>query len=124
MHACTYFITLMTHFILSMDFSVEPISVHIDNVLPDEKLQGTEGLDLKITCTAVGGKPPPNVKLIISESTVATGNQFLQHTLATINRSNDRRTITCYAGHEEISHYPHIDSAKLYLFCKLFFYIF
>lgn len=109
----------MIHFILSTDFSVEPISVHIDNVLPDDKLQGTEGLDMKITCKAVGGKPPPNVKLIISGSTVATGNQFLQHTLATINRSYDRKTLYCYAGHEEILHYPLVDSTKLYLFCKV-----
>ncbi|CAC5384326.1 unnamed protein product [Mytilus coruscus] len=97
---------------------LEPISVNIDNVLPDDKLQGTEGLDLIITCRADGGKPPPNVKLKISGSTVAIGNQSLQHTLSTISRSYDRTTITCYAGHEEISHYPLIDSAKLYLFLK------
>ncbi|XP_071132688.1 protein turtle-like [Mytilus edulis] len=97
---------------------LEPVSVNIDNVLPDDKLSGTEGLNLIITCRAVGGKPPPNVKLTISGTIVATGNQSLQHTFSTISRSYDRKAITCYAGHDVISHYPLIDSAKLYLFLK------
>lgn len=101
-------------------FSVEPSSVKIDSVLPDDKVSGTEGVDLIITCIAVGGKPKPDVKVLISGRTVATGKQSLQHTLPTISRSYDRKAITCYAGHEEISHYPLVDEAKIYLICKTF----
>ncbi|XP_071133273.1 protein turtle-like [Mytilus edulis] len=97
---------------------VEPVSVKMDNVLLDDKLQGTEGLDLIITCRAVGGKPAPDVKLLIAGSTVASGIQSLQHTLPSINRSNDRKTIVCYAGYEEISHYALSDSVNLYLILK------
>ncbi|XP_052069203.1 uncharacterized protein LOC127708382 [Mytilus californianus] len=71
-----------------------------------------------VTCRGVGGKPPPNMKLLISGITVATGNQSIQYTLPKISRSYDRKTITCYAGNEEISHYPLVDSAKLYLTLK------
>lgn len=105
-------------------FSVEPSSVIIENVLQDDKLQGTEGLDLIITCTAIGGQPRPDLKLIISGSTVATGKQSLQHTLSTISRSYDRKTLTCYAGNEDISHYSLANSAKVYLTRKLFFFFF
>lgn len=105
-------------------FSVEPSSVIIENVLQDDKLQGTEGLDLIITCTAIGGQPQPDLKLIISGSTVATGKQSLHHTLSAISRSYDRKTITCYAGNEEISHYSLANSAKVYLTRKLSFFFF
>lgn len=101
-------------------FSVEPSSVKIDNVSLENKLQGTEGLDLKISCKAVGGKPLPDVKLIFSEVTIAKGKQSILHTLPTVNRSMDRMTITCQAGYEEFLHYPLVDSANLYLNCKLF----
>lgn len=94
----------------------------IENVLQDDKLQGIEGLDLIITCTAKGGQPQPDLKLIISGSTVATGKQSLQHTLSTISRSYDRKTLTCYAGNEEISHYSLAYSAKVYLTRKLSFF--
>ncbi|XP_063447530.1 nephrin-like isoform X2 [Mytilus trossulus] len=97
---------------------VEPSSVIIENVLQDDKLQGTEGIDLLITCTAIGGQPQPDLKLIISGSTVATGKQSLQHTLTKISRSHDRETLTCYAGNEEISHYSLAKSAKVYLILK------
>ncbi|CAC5399924.1 unnamed protein product [Mytilus coruscus] len=72
---------------------VEPYSVNTDNVLPDDKLQGTEGLDLIITCRAVGGKPTPDVKLLISGSIAATGKQSLQHTLSTISSSYDLKPL-------------------------------
>lgn len=94
--------------------------MNIDNVLEDEKLQGTEGNDLIITCRAVGGQPQPDLKLLISGIIVATGKQSLHFTLLNISRSYDRKTITCYAGNEEISHYQIVDSAKLYLNCKIF----
>ncbi|XP_071132689.1 uncharacterized protein [Mytilus edulis] len=97
---------------------VDPSSVNIDNVLQDEKLQGTEGQDLIITCRAVGGQPQPDLKLLISGSIVATGKQSLQFTLLKISRLYDRKTILCYAGNEEISHYQTVDSAKLYLNLK------
>lgn len=92
----------------------------IDNVSLEGKLQGTEGLDLKISCRADGGKPLPDVKLIISGVTFATGKQSIQQTLPKVKRAIDRKTITCKAGYEEFLYYPLVDSANLYLNCKLF----
>lgn len=88
-------------------------------MLPDYKLQGTEGIDLIITCTAIGGQPQPDLKLLISGSTVATGKQSLQHTLPKLSRSYDQRIITCHAGYEIISYFPLMESTKLYLLCKI-----
>ncbi|CAG2192879.1 unnamed protein product [Mytilus edulis] len=97
---------------------VEPVSLNIVNMLPDYKLQGTEGMNLIITCTAIGGQPQPDLKLLISGSTVATGKQSLQHTLPKLSRSYDRMIITCHAGYEIISYFPLMESAKLYLLLK------
>jgi len=78
-------------------FTVAPSSVSIENVTPENRLLGTKDQDLTVSCKAVGGKPAPNVVLIIDGQTVANQTQSVQHTLTTINRSYDRKTVTCQA---------------------------
>ena len=45
--------------------TVPPSSLSIENVTPANRLLGTEGQDLTVSCTAVGGTPAPNVILIM-----------------------------------------------------------
>jgi hypothetical protein len=47
-----------------------------------------------VSCKAEGGKPAPNVGLIIDGQSVANKTQTAQHTLITIRRSYDRKTVT------------------------------
>ena len=102
-----------------MYFTVPPSSLTIENVTPgNNRLVGTEGQDLTVSCKAVGGKPAPNVALIIDEQYVATQTQTAQHTLNVINRSYDRRTVTCQASNPAYSHNSLTDSAAIYLYCK------
>ena len=75
--------------------TVSPFSVSFENVIPPSRLLRTEGQDLTLSCKAVGGKPTPNVVLIIDGQTVASQTQLVQHTLTAINRSCDRKTVTC-----------------------------
>ena len=92
--------------------------MNIKNVTPENRLLGTEGQDLTVSCTAVGGKPPPNVVLIIDGQTVANKTKTAQHTLTAINRSSDRKTVTCQASHADYSQDPMSDSGVIYLNCK------
>jgi hypothetical protein len=71
-----------------------------------------------VSCKAEGGKPAPNVVLIIDRQIVANQTQSVQHTLTAINRSYDRRTVTCQANHADYSQNPMTDSAVIYLNCK------
>ena len=71
-----------------------------------------------MSCKAEGGKPAPNVVLIIDRQIVANQTQSVQHTLTAINRSYDRRTVTCQANHADYSQNPMTDSAVIYLNCK------
>jgi hypothetical protein len=58
------------------------VGVSIENVTPaSSRLLGTEGQDLSVSCKAVGGKPAPNVVVIIDEQTLANQTQSVQHTL-------------------------------------------
>ena len=77
--------------------TVSPSSVSFENVLPPSRLLRTEGQDLTVSCKAVGGKPAPNVGLIIDGQNVANQTQSVQPTLTAINRSCDRKTVTCQA---------------------------
>ena len=104
--------------ILSYYFTVPPSSLRIENVTPQSRLLGTEGQDLTVSCKAVGGKPAPNVVLIIDGQTVTSQTQIVQHTLTTINRSYDHKTVTCQANHADYSQNPMTDSAMIYLYCK------
>ena len=79
---------------------------------------GTEGQDLTVSCKAEGGKPAPNVVFIIDGQTVASKTQTAQHTLTTIHRSYDRKTVTCEASNPAYSQNSLIDSAVIYLYCK------
>ncbi|XP_071176510.1 kin of IRRE-like protein 3 [Mytilus edulis] len=63
----------------------------------DNKLEGTEGTDLLIRCTAEGGKPPPDVKVTILDGTGSNGIKEVNYTIPTISRDYHRRTIVCKA---------------------------
>jgi hypothetical protein len=97
---------------------VPPSSLTIENVTPDSRLLGTESQDLTVSCKAERGTPSPNVVLIIDGQTVASQTQTLQYTLTTINRSYDRKTVTCQANHADYSQNPMTVSAVIYLICK------
>jgi hypothetical protein len=71
-----------------------------------------------VSCKAVGGTPAPNVVLIIDRHTVTSQTQSVQHTLTSINRSYDRKTVTCQASHADYSQNPMTVSALIYLNCK------
>jgi catabolite regulation protein CreA len=104
--------------IISYYFTVSPTSLSIENITPENRLLGTEGQDLTVSCRAVGGIPAPNVVLIIDGQTVANKTQSVQHTLNAINRSYDHKTVTCQASHANYSQNPMTDSAVIYLSCK------
>ena len=103
---------------ISYYFTVPPSSLSIENVTPENRLLGTEGQGLTVSCKAVGGKPAPNVVLIIDGQSLANQTQIVQHTLTTIKRSYDRKTVTCQASHADYSQNPMTDSAVIYLHCK------
>ena len=71
-----------------------------------------------MSCKAVGGKPAPNVVLIIDGQTVTSQTQSVQYILTTINRSYDHKTVTCQASNPSYSQIPLTDSALIYLNCK------
>ena len=99
-------------------FTEPPSSLSIENLTPPSRLLGTESQDLTVSCKAVGGKPAPNVILIIYGQTVASQTQIVQHTLNTINRPYDLRTVTCKASNPAYSHISLTDFAVMYLNCK------
>jgi hypothetical protein len=103
---------------ISYYFAVPPSSLSIENATPENRLLGTEGQGLTVSCKAVGGKPAPNVVVIIDGQTVANNIQTAQHILTTINRSYNRKTVTCQASHAEYSQNPITDSVVIYLHCK------
>lgn len=90
----------------------------IENVGLDKYLDGIEGHNLMIRCSAEGGDPAPNVKLLISESFVKTAKKSVQYTLSSVIRSYDGQNVTCLAGYEEIFYYPLNDSARIFLKCE------
>ena len=99
--------------------TVPPSSLSIENVAPENnRLVGTEGQDLTVSCKAVGGKPAPNVALIIDEQSKVNTIQTAQHTLTTINRSYDRKTVICEASNPAYSQNSLTDLAVIYLYCK------
>jgi hypothetical protein len=101
-----------------MFFTVPPSSLSIENVTSPNILFGTEGQDLIVSCKAVGGRPTPNVVLIIDEQTVANRTESVQHTLTTINRSYDHKIVTCHASNPAYSQNSLTDSAVINLNCK------
>ena len=98
--------------------TVLPSSVSLEDVAPSNRLLGTEGHDLTVSCKAVGGTPAPNVILIIDEQTVTSQTQSAQYTLSTINRSNDRKTVICQASNPAYSQNTITETAVIYLHCK------
>jgi hypothetical protein len=103
---------------ISYYFTVSPTSLSIENVTPENRLSGTESQDLTVSCKAVGGTPAPSVVLIIDGQSKASTTQTAQHTLTTINRSYDRKIVTCQASNPAYSHIPLHSSAVIYLICK------
>ena len=71
-----------------------------------------------MSCKAVGGKPAPNVVLIINGQYKANTTQTVQHTLNAINGSYDQKTVTCEASNPAYSQTSLTDSAVIYLNCK------
>ena len=98
--------------------TVPPSSLSIANVTPANRLLGTEGQDLTVSCSAVGGTPSPNVILIIDGKSVPNQIQSVHYTLATINRYYDRKTVTCQASYAVDILDSLADSAIIYLNCK------
>ena len=103
---------------ISYYFTVPPSSLSIENATPENRLLGTQGQDLTVSCKAEGGTPAPNVVLIIEGQTKANQTQTVQHTLTTINRSYDHKTVTCQASHADYSQDSLTDTAVIYLNSK------
>ncbi|OPL32759.1 low titin quality protein, partial [Mytilus galloprovincialis] len=59
-----------------------PTGMSIENVGLDKYLNGIEGHNLMIRCSAVGGDPAPDVKLLISESPVKTAKQSVHKAIS------------------------------------------
>ena len=97
---------------------MSPTSLSIDNVTPENRLLGTEGKDLTVSCTAVGGTPAPNVVLIIDGQTLTSQIQTAELTLNAINRSYDHKTVTCQASNPAYSQISLTDAAVIYLNSK------
>ena len=99
--------------------TVPPSSLNIESVISqNNRLKGTEGQDLPMSCRAVGGTPAPNVVLIIDGQSLANQIQLVQHTLTTISRSYDHKTVTCQASNPAYSQISLNVSALIYLNCK------
>ena len=104
--------------IINCYFTVPPSSLSIENLTPPNRLSGTEGQDLTVSCKAEGGRPAPNVVLIIDGQTLVNQIQSVQRILTVIDRSYDRTTVTCQAINPAYSQNSMTDSAVIYLNCK------
>ena len=109
---------VIQQFYFQLIYIVQPTSLSIENVASDNKLLGTQGQDLTLSCKAVGGKPAPNVILIIDEQTLENKTQAVQRILTAINRSYDGKSVTCQASHADYSQIPMTVSAVIYLNLK------
>lgn len=96
--------------------AVGPTYITIENLTPDNKIPGLEGQGMTIKCTAIGGQPPPDIKLVLLGSTY-TGKQSALHTFSP-QRSDDGHNVTCQAGYAYINHYPLTVSAHMHLKSK------
>lgn len=83
---------------------------------PDNTIPGIEGQYMTIKCTAVGGQPPPDVKLEVLGNT-CTGKRSAQCRLNP-QRSDDGSTVMCRAGYTDINYYPLNTTAFMHLECK------
>ena len=81
----------------------------------NNRLLGTEDQDLTVSCNAEGGNPAPYVVLIIDAQTVANQTQSVQHTFSTINRSYDKKIVTCQTSNSAYSQNPMTVSAVIYI---------
>ncbi|XP_071172182.1 neural cell adhesion molecule 1-like [Mytilus edulis] len=95
---------------------IGPTTVSLDNLTPDNRIPGIEGQYMTITCTAVGGNPAPDIKLVILGSTY-TGKQSTQYTFLP-NSSMEGSTVTCQTGYTDINYYPLNVSAHIHLKLK------
>ena len=100
-------------------FTVPPSSLSIENATPsNNRLVGTEGQDLTVSCKAVGGTPSPNVILIIDGQSKANQTRSGKHTFTNINRSYDHKIVTCQANNPAYQQISMTVSALIYLNCK------
>ena len=95
-----------------------PSSLTIENVTPQNRLLGIEGQNITVSCKAVGGKPAPNVVVIVDGQTKANQTKSAQCTLNTINRCYDRKTITCQASNPVYPQDAMTVSAVIYIDCE------
>ena len=95
-----------------------PSSLTIENVTPQNRLLGIEGQNLTVSCKAVGGKPAPNVVVIVDGQTKANQTKSVQYTLNTINRCYDRKTVTCQASNPVYPQDVMTVSAVIYIDCE------
>jgi len=79
-------------------FTLQPSSLRIENVTTEKRLLGTQEQDLVVSCTAIGGIPPPNVALLIEGKSIPSQPQSVQYTFKSIHRSYDQKTVTCQAS--------------------------
>lgn len=107
----------MALFLLCIYFSIAPPTRLYYNGSMDNKLEGTEGTDLLIRCTAEGGKPPPDVKVTILDGTGSNGIKEVNYTIPTISRDYHRRTIVCKATSNAFN-ISMTATAHIYLNCK------
>ena len=83
-----------------------PSSLLVQNKTPNNRLLGTEGQNLVVQCTAVGGDPVPDVTLHIPGLlAVPRGKQSVTYRLQAVERSWDGQTINCTARNNSIINY-------------------
>ena len=99
-------------------YTVLPSSLTIENITPQNRLIGTEGQDLTLSCIAVGGTPAPNVVVIIDGQSVANQTQTAQHIFKTISRSYKYKTVTCQVSNKAYSQDSMTVSVVMYINCK------
>ena len=95
-----------------------PSSLTIETVTPQNRLFGIERQDLTVSCKAVGGKPAPNVVVIVDGQTKASQPKSVQYTLNTINICYDRKTVTCQASNPVYPQDVMTVSAVIYIDCE------
>ena len=95
-----------------------PSSLTIENATPQNRLFGTEDQDLTVSCKTVGGKPAPNVVVIVDGQTQASQTKSVQYTLNTINRCYDRKTVKCQTSNPVYPQDVMIVSAVIYIDCE------
>ncbi|CAC5358986.1 unnamed protein product [Mytilus coruscus] len=92
--------TLLMETVTLIIYEALPTRISIKNEI-NNKLFVTEGQSLLLSCTTIGGKPPPEIILTVSNNEVAvTGYQYVQYTVSNISRDFDRQICTCATSYK------------------------